>query len=125
LREQPALQMNLVIECLTQPPHANADGGNALKLARPVSRREKHKRISQCQREPHRVTRLYLSVPKTTSASGGQPAASISATTYGETNPPVPTGDSVSDQKNRSVEITVAGRRAHNACSANGGPPRA
>jgi OmpA-OmpF porin, OOP family len=58
--------------------------------------------------------------------AAGVPAASITATgAYGETNPPVPTGDSVSDQKNRSVEITVAGRRAHNACSANGGPPRA
>jgi outer membrane protein OmpA-like peptidoglycan-associated protein len=41
--------------------------------------------------------------------AAGVPAASISATTYGETNPPVPTGDDVSDQKNRSVEITVSG----------------
>jgi outer membrane protein OmpA-like peptidoglycan-associated protein len=37
------------------------------------------------------------------------PAASISATPYGESNPPVPTADSVSDQKNRSVEIFVNG----------------
>jgi outer membrane protein OmpA-like peptidoglycan-associated protein len=41
--------------------------------------------------------------------AAGVPAASISATPYGETNPPVPTGDSVSDQKNRSVEIYVSG----------------
>ena len=41
--------------------------------------------------------------------AAGVPAASISATPYGETNPPVPTGDSVSDQKNRSVEIFVSG----------------
>jgi outer membrane protein OmpA-like peptidoglycan-associated protein len=41
--------------------------------------------------------------------AAGVPAASISATTYGETNPPVPTGDNVSDQKNRSVEISVSG----------------
>jgi OOP family OmpA-OmpF porin len=41
--------------------------------------------------------------------AAGVPAASISATTYGETNPPVPTGDQVSDQKNRSVEIFVNG----------------
>jgi hypothetical protein len=37
----------------------------------------------------------------------GVPAASITASAYGETNPPVPTGDQVSDQKNRSVEINV------------------
>ena len=41
--------------------------------------------------------------------SAGVPAASISATPYGESNPPVPTADSVSDQKNRSVEIFVNG----------------
>ncbi len=41
--------------------------------------------------------------------AAGVPAASISATTYGESNPPVPTGYSVSDQKNRSVEIYVSG----------------
>ena len=41
--------------------------------------------------------------------ASGVPAASISATPYGESNPPVPTGDSVSDQKNRSVEIFVNG----------------
>jgi OOP family OmpA-OmpF porin len=41
--------------------------------------------------------------------AAGVPAASISATPYGESNPPVPTGDSVSDQKNRSVEIFVNG----------------
>jgi len=39
--------------------------------------------------------------------AAGVPAASITASAYGETNPPVPTGDNVSDQKNRSVEITV------------------
>lgn len=37
----------------------------------------------------------------------GVPAGSITGSAYGETNPPVPTGDQVSDQKNRSVEITV------------------
>ena len=41
--------------------------------------------------------------------ASGVPAGSISATTYGETNPPVPTGDQVSDQKNRRVEISVSG----------------
>jgi len=41
--------------------------------------------------------------------SAGVPAASISATPYGESSPPVPTADSVSDQKNRSVEIFVNG----------------
>jgi len=41
--------------------------------------------------------------------AAGVPAASISATTYGETSPPVATGDNVSDQKNRSVEISVSG----------------
>ncbi len=41
--------------------------------------------------------------------SVGVPAAAISATNYGETNTPVATGDQVSDQKNRSVEIFVNG----------------
>ena len=41
--------------------------------------------------------------------AAGVPAGSIVGTSAtGETNPPVPTGDNVSDQKNRSVEITVA-----------------
>jgi outer membrane protein OmpA-like peptidoglycan-associated protein len=40
--------------------------------------------------------------------AAGVPAASIVGTSAsGESNPPVPTGDNVSDQKNRSVEITV------------------
>jgi len=38
----------------------------------------------------------------------GIPASSITASASGETNPPVPTGDQVSDQKNRSVEIMVS-----------------
>ena len=37
----------------------------------------------------------------------GVSAGSITASASGETNPPVPTGDQISDQKNRSVEITV------------------
>jgi OOP family OmpA-OmpF porin len=41
--------------------------------------------------------------------AAGVPAAAISATNYGETSPPVATGDQVSDQKNRSVEIFVNG----------------
>ena len=40
-------------------------------------------------------------------AAEGIPASSITASASGETNPPVRTGDQVSDQKNRSVEITV------------------
>jgi outer membrane protein OmpA-like peptidoglycan-associated protein len=40
--------------------------------------------------------------------AAGVPATSITATSAtGEMNPPVRTGDQVSDQKNRSVEITV------------------
>jgi hypothetical protein len=39
--------------------------------------------------------------------ASGVPAASITSSASGETNPPVTTGDNVSDQKNRSVEITV------------------
>jgi len=38
----------------------------------------------------------------------GIPATSITSSASGETNPPVPTGDQVSDQKNRSVEIVVS-----------------
>ena len=38
----------------------------------------------------------------------GVPATSITSSASGETNPPVPTGDQVSDQKNRSVEIVVS-----------------
>jgi hypothetical protein len=38
----------------------------------------------------------------------GVPASSITSSASGETNPPVPTGDQVSDQKNRSVEIVVS-----------------
>ena len=41
--------------------------------------------------------------------AAGVPAAAISATNYGEASPPVTTGDNVSDQKNRSVEIFVNG----------------
>ena len=41
--------------------------------------------------------------------NAGVPAASISATNYGETNLPVATADNVRDQKNRSVEISVSG----------------
>jgi hypothetical protein len=37
----------------------------------------------------------------------GVPAGSIRGSAFGESNPPVPTDDQVSDQKNRSVEITV------------------
>ena len=40
-------------------------------------------------------------------AAEGIPASSITASASGEMNPPVRTGDQVSDQKNRSVEITV------------------
>lgn len=40
-------------------------------------------------------------------AAGVPQAAIASASASGETNPPVRTGDNVSDQKNRSVEITV------------------
>jgi len=40
--------------------------------------------------------------------AAGVPATAITGTSAtGETNPPVATGDNVSDQKNRSVEITV------------------
>ena len=40
--------------------------------------------------------------------AAGVPTSAITASSAsGETNPPVPTGDNVSDQKNRSVEITV------------------
>ena len=39
--------------------------------------------------------------------ASGVPATSITGSASGETNPPVRTGDQVSDQKNRSVEITV------------------
>jgi outer membrane protein OmpA-like peptidoglycan-associated protein len=39
--------------------------------------------------------------------AAGVPASSISGSASGETNTPVATGDQVSDQKNRSVEITV------------------
>ncbi len=39
--------------------------------------------------------------------AAGVPASSISGSASGESNPPVATGDQVSDQKNRSVEITV------------------
>jgi hypothetical protein len=38
----------------------------------------------------------------------GIPASSITSSASGETNPPVRTGDQVSDQKNRSVEIIVS-----------------
>ena len=38
----------------------------------------------------------------------GVPATAITSSASGETNPPVPTGDQVSDQKNRSVEIVVS-----------------
>jgi len=38
----------------------------------------------------------------------GIPASSITSSAYGESNPPVKTGDQVSDQKNRSVEIIVS-----------------
>jgi OmpA family/Pilus biogenesis CpaD protein (pilus_cpaD) len=38
----------------------------------------------------------------------GVPATSITSSASGETNPPVRTGDQVSDQKNRSVEIVVS-----------------
>jgi len=41
-------------------------------------------------------------------AAEGIPASSITASASGETNPPVRTGDQVSDQKNRSVEIVVS-----------------
>jgi len=41
-------------------------------------------------------------------AAEGVPASSITSSASGETNPPVRTGDNVSDQKNRSVEIMVS-----------------
>ena len=41
-------------------------------------------------------------------AAEGVPASSITSSASGETNPPVRTGDQVSDQKNRSVEIVVS-----------------
>jgi hypothetical protein len=41
-------------------------------------------------------------------AAEGIAASSITASASGETNPPVRTGDQVSDQKNRSVEIMVS-----------------
>ncbi len=40
-------------------------------------------------------------------ANEGVPASSITSSASGESNTPVRTGDQVSDQKNRSVEITV------------------
>jgi hypothetical protein len=41
-------------------------------------------------------------------AAEGIPPSSITSSASGETNPPVRTGDQVSDQKNRSVEIVVS-----------------
>ena len=41
-------------------------------------------------------------------ANEGIPPSSITSSASGETNPPVRTGDQVSDQKNRSVEIVVS-----------------
>jgi OmpA family len=41
-------------------------------------------------------------------AAEGIPPSSITSSASGETNPPVRTGDQVSDQKNRSVEIMVS-----------------
>jgi hypothetical protein len=44
--------------------------------------------------------------------AAGVPATSINSTGTGEANLPVQTGDNVSEQRNRSVDITVAQRVA-------------